>query len=1020
MTPSKSGLGSEHSPLTSRQELDLRTPPSRIRTQTGGLGKVCLRGHHVRIITRTLASTFTLLAWFGLPCLANPSEPLDFAKHIAPILEANCVRCHLPGNRKGDLSLATIADLAENEYVLPGDPDSSYLVEMIEHSGDQRPEMPKDAEPLPKEQVALIRRWIEEGAKWPETTVLRVRSKADATWWSLQPVQNAKNTHASVDAFIDAKLAENDLERNLPATRQTLIRRATYDLIGLPPTPEEVEAFVNDPGPDAYGRLIDRLLASPHYGERWGRHWLDVVRFGESNGFERNVIIDSLWPFRDYVIQSINEDKPFDQFIREHLAGDVTGEDDPAVAVGSAFLVAGPYDDVGNQDPVQKAQIRANTLDEMIGATGQAFLGMTVSCARCHDHKFDPITQEDYYAMYATFAGVRHGNAPLATSDAKAERAKVLEPLNGRKAELEKAQRDLNAKVMKRAKQRLADYEARWTRPPVNRAGTEERFEPTSARFVRLVCEGRDNSPAVSTGFRIDEFEVWSAGDDPVNVALASRGGKARGKAREIQDFPGAYGPHNAIDGLPGAQFIAAGNDLTIELAAPTVVDRVVFSSARDDKNPKHATFAFVADYRIEVSSNGTTWREVAHGRDRRPVGLAEGKYAHRDHRLLQGEITPHERAERTRLARELAAVQHSIAALPSLPSVWIGTRNENDAKGPFHVFLGGSPQKPGAQVTPASLAALSGKTNPSLASYELPSDAKEAERRLALADWITDPANPLTPRVLANRLWHYHFGAGIVDTPSDFGYMGGRPSHPELLDFLATKLLENNWRLKPMHRLIMTSKTYRQSSAHREQAARRDGDSRLLWRFPPRRLSAEEIRDTILVVSGKLKAGGWHADDDKPSSSPVPDGGPGFRLYHFMQDNVCTYVPLDVHGPDTYRRAVYHQNARASVVDLMTEFDLPDCAFSTPRRSETTTPLQALTMFNHGFTLDMAGFLADRIEHEAGNEPEAQVQRAYQLCYARPPTQDESTACCRFIGQYSLPALCRVLLNTSELIYVQ
>ena len=359
--------------------------------------------------------------------------------------------------------------------------------------------------------------------------------------------------------------------------------------------------------------------------------WCDS---GESNGFERNVLINSLWPFRDYVIRSINEDKRFDQFIREHLAGDVIGEGDPEVAVGSAFLVAGPYDDVGNQDPVQKAQIRANTLDEMIGATGQAFLGLTVSCARCHDHKFDPITQNDYYGMYATFAGVRHGEASLATHEAKAERAKALGPLNEEKAKLEKSQRELKGRVLKRAKERLAEYEAQWTRPSVDRAGTEERFEPVKAKFVRLVSEGRDTNPAVASGFRIDEFEVWSDGSDSKNVALASNGGQAYGKAREIEDFPGAYGAHNAIDGESGAQFISAGNDLTIEFAEATSVNRVVFSSARDDANPEHGTFAFVAEYRIEVSEDGKKWREVAHGRDRKPVGMEAGKYTHRDHRL--------------------------------------------------------------------------------------------------------------------------------------------------------------------------------------------------------------------------------------------------------------------------------------------------------------------------------------------------------------------------------------------------
>jgi len=264
---------------------------------------------------------------------------------------------------------------------------------------------------------------------------------------------------------------------------------------------------------------------------------------------------------------------------------------------------------------------------------------------------------------------------------------------------------------------------------------------------------------------------------------------------------------------------------------------------------------------------------------------------------------------------------------------------------------------------------------------------------------------NPLTPRVLANRVWHYHFGAGIVDTPSDFGYMGGRPSHPQLLDWLARRLQYHGWKLKPLHRELMLSQTYQQSAAWNEEAAKVDGDMRLLWRFPPRRLSAEEIRDTMLQISGKLN----------PQM-----GGAGFRLYQYLQDNVATYVPLDKHPAATYRRAVYHQNARAAPTDLMSEFDQPDCAFSTPRRARTTTPLQALTALNHSFTLDMAAAMAARIQREAGDEPASQVRRAYALCYNRKPSAAALEDCIKLIQSHSLTSLCRVLLNTSELIYLK
>ena len=973
----------------------------------------CDRQFSFHTAMTALMCVVCLIVWARV---TSADEPIDFATDVAPILQQHCVRCHSPGNSKGDVSLATLADLEDNGYVVSEDPDSSYLVELVTRVDGQPPEMPKEGRPLSDEEVAVIRRWIADGAEWPSDLVIREKSKADASWWSLQPLKIAStprvpstagtNEATTIDDFIRSKLAEHDLDLNPPADRRSLIRRATYDLIGLPPTPAEVEAFVNDSDPNAYEKLIDRLLATPHYGERWGRHWLDVVRFGESMGFERNVIVNNLWPFRDYVIRSINQDKPFDQFIREHIAGDVFGSDRPDVAVGTAFLVAGPYDDVGNQDAVQAAQIRANTLDEMIRATGEAFLGMTLGCARCHDHKFDPITQEDYYALYATFSGVRHGSADLASRKERSAREAKLNPLSQRKATLERSLAELNEVVLKRARAKLAEYETTWIREPADRAKTEDRFAPTTAKFVRLVCEIQDSNPKSRTGWGIDEFEIWSVGDRAKNVALAHNGGKATGKARKIEDFPGAYGPHHAIDGKTGARFIAASDTLTIELAEPTAIDRIVFSSARNETTPER--FTFVAEYRIEVSTDSDSWRVVASSKDRKPTSRPE----YLDYRLLKLETTPEEQVAKRRLSQKLAAVNREIARVPALRSVWIGTRVAADAKGPFRVFLGGSPQKPGEPVVPASLGVMADRGD---AHYRLPADASESRRRRALADWIVHSDNPLTPRVLANRLWHYHFGTGIVDTPSDFGYMGGRATHPELLDFLAVRLKENGWRIKHMHRLIMTSQTYQQSSAFREDAARVDGDSRLLWRFPPRRLSAEEVRDTMLQVAGKLKVvrGGSPAE-------LVPDGGPGFRLYQFMQDNVCTYVPLDRHGPETYRRAVYHQNARASVVDLMTEFDQPDCAFSSPKRAETTTPLQALTMLNHSFTLDMSAALAGRLEREAGDDVAAQVNRAYQLCYTRSATDDELAACREFVGSHGLAAMCRVLLNTSELIHVR
>ena len=933
----------------------------------------------------------------------------DFAKEVAPILEAKCLGCHNPNLLKGDFSMSTREDILAGgeDYLIPGDADESMLYWITQpFQPGEPPEMPKEGDPLTEIEGEILARWIDAGAVWPEGLVLKEASKAGKSWWAYQPIEEPERD--SIDAYVEAKLSEYGLNMNPEADRRSLIRRATYDLTGLPPGPEEVKAFVNDPDPLAYKKLIDRLLASPHYGERWGRHWLDVVRFGESVGFEQNWIINDLWPFRDYVIRSINDDKPFDLLIREHIAGDVFGSGNPEVEIGSACLVAGPYDSVNNQDEDQKAQIRANTIDEMINATGGAFLGMTLSCARCHDHKFDPISQQDYYQLHATFAGVRHGAVPWATEEAKRQRAALLEPLNRKKAALEKKLEELNDKVFERSKARLGEYATHWVRPPTNRTGTEDTFPPVTAKMVRLVCESQDLHLGSKVGWRIDEFEVWSAGNNPRNVALARNGAVASGKARAIEDFPGAYGTRHVNDGKIDHRFIAAGDTLTITLAEPTEIDRVFFSSAQAERVPDLFKFAFVAEYRIETSLDGKTWKEVAHGRDRQPVERKPFNPArpdppdeptHLQYRLMKLGMTGEEAGRKRQLQKDLKSINEQIKSVPALPVAWMGLRNEEDAAGPFHVFLGGSPQRRGSEVAPASLSILSEV----VPGYRLPANSGEAQRRVHLAEWITHPANPLTPRVLANRLWHYHFGSGIVDTPNDFGYMGGRPTHPELLDFLAHRLVKNHWRLKAVHKMIMTSRVYRQSTDWKRDAADQDGNNRLLWRFPPRRLSAEEIRDTLLSISGMLD---------------TTMGGPGYRLYHFMRDNVSTYRPLDTHGPETYRRAVYHQNARASVVDLMTDFDQADCTLSTPRRVNTTTPLQALTLLNHSFTIDMSKALSERAEG-AGGDVANRIERIFELAYQRPPDMVELEQCKRLVQIHGLPALCRAIINSNELLYL-
>jgi mono/diheme cytochrome c family protein len=985
------------------------------------------------VLQKAAAAWFCSLAAVAASAQGDPTA--FFHEKVEPILVGRCLTCH-GGDEKGGLDLrsaeSALAGGKSGVALMPGDAGASLLFEKVA-AGEMPPKTP-----LSEDEIAVVKKWIADGAFFPDTPLdpfaATTEKRAGYDWWSLQPLNDAAppdvvatlpddipakeraaalawNEHP-IDRFIFAKLAAQNLQPSPPADPRTLIRRATYDLIGLPPAPEEIDAFITEceaetgsrevVGEAAYNRLIDRLLASPHYGERWGRHWLDVVRFGESTGYEVNHIIDNLWPFRDYVIDSFNDDKPFDRLVREHIAADSVDPGNPEVEIGMAFLVAGPYDIVGNQDPVAAAQIRANTIDEIIRATTESFIGLTTGCARCHDHKFDPISQRDYYRMYATFAGVRHGTREVATAEQRQARVEALGPLPAERDRLNGEITAIENAILERAAAKIDEYYARWPRPAVSRAGTEERFEAVEAKYLRLVAEGSDHNPYDRTNFKIDEFEVWTAGETPRNAAAAANGGMAVGSSRVAEDFGEAYKADVVIDGKFGVSWIAQSPELVIEFAQVETIDSVLFSSDRLDQiGEGNSEARFVCEYRIEVSLDGESWTEVANSYDREPA-----TDAHKRKRYLDHETTEEEAAQLAALKDELGQVNGELAKVPGLPVLWAGTLEQ--PKEPFHIFMGGDPQRKGDEVVPASMQALSDGE----LGYALATDTAESERRRLLAEWIVDERNPLTPRVLVNRLWHYHFGTGIVATPSDFGFMGMAPSHPELLDWLAKELIEPTydagdeeaWRIKRVHRLIMTSRAYRQGSAYRDEAARVDSDSRLLWRFPPRRLTAEALRDTMLSVAGQLD---------------TAVGGPPYRMYRYLRDNVSTYIPLDEHGPETYRRAVYHQNVRAARIDLLTDFDAPDCAMTAPRRAATTSPLQALTLMNHSFTLDMAAFLAERLRAEEGEDARAWINRAFELAFGRSADTGEVDAAADLIREHGPEAFCRALFNANEMMYV-
>jgi hypothetical protein len=630
-------------------------------------------------------------------------------------------------------------------------------------------------------------------------------------WWSLKPLSRPEIPKAKavtttpvnpIDAFIWAKLQEKGLSASPEADRPTLIRRLSFDLTGLPPTPQEVEAYVCDKRLDAYERLVERLLASPQYGERWGRHWLDVARYTESQGFEYDHPRDNGWHYRDYVIRSFNKDKPYDLFMKEQIAGDVLEPITTNGVIATSFLVCGPWDQAGSgqANVVQRMITREEEMEDTISVVAQTFLGFTVNCARCHAHKFDPIPQEDYYRLKAVFEGVRHGERAIATpGEIEAREAKVA-PL----------------------KKQLSEAE---------------------------------------------------------------------------------------------------------NLVATKSIDE----------------------------------------------------------------------SKRKELRQEIETCKKALAAIPAFPVTYAGIRKQPE---PTHLLKRGDVKTPEEVMTPGALSAIK---EPS-ADFNLSPDSPEAQRRAKLAEWLSDPRNPLPARVMMNRLWHYHFGQGIVTTPNDFGASGARPSHPALLDWLASRFIESGWSIKEMQRLIVTSATYRQSSEFNAQAARIDANNQLLWRFAPQRMEAEVLRDCLLFVCGELN----------PSM-----GGPSFRPFDTKVFGATSYFPTDKIGPQFNRRTVYRMNINSGKDPMLDSFDCPDPGAKTPRRGVTTTPLQALNMMNSSFVQRQAARMSERIQAETHGKSEF-VAQAYQYCFARLPSDQESAEAAALMEQTSPQNFCWALLNSTEFLYVR
>lgn len=929
------------------------------------------------------------------------SRPVNFKEDVQPILADHCYSCHGPEKQKADLrwddKASAFGKGDHGPHLIPGKSAESRVIHLV---AGLEPDsvMPPKGEPLSAEQIGLLRAWIDQGAKWPESAASPEAQKR--SHWSFQPVvrpqvpavNNDKWPRNPIDHFIAAKLAENKLQPSREADRRTLIRRLYFDLIGLPPTPEEVRVFERDQSPDAYERLVDQLLASPRYGERWARHWLDVVRFAETDGFEMNQPRPNAWRYRDYVIRAFNEDKPYDQFVHEQIAGDVLGED-----VATGFLVAGPDDLVKSPDPVLTANQRADELHDIISTTSSAFLGLTVGCARCHNHKFDPIPQTDYYALKAVFEGVKHGERKLKTPESEA-REKELAQARQRLTAVDAALAELEPLAQ------VGEVNTNWLRAPVNARQNTERFAPVLAKRLRFsVNQTTDAEPC------IDELEVYTAAAPGTNIALASLGTKA--SASSVFPNSDIHRLEHVNDGKHGNSRSWISNErgkgwVELEFAEPVTISRVVWGRDREQKYADR----LATDYRIEVTSGSDDWKLVAWSADRLRYKASEKAAPV----VNLASLKPEQAIAAEKLLAERKQLEPRIAELSKSTMVYAGAFT--DSPPVTKRFHRGDPMQEREEVSPGALGIIPVKFAANAPASRLvrslapPSgDLTENQtRRLALAAWITDPTNPLTARVLVNRLWQYHFGEGLVSTPSDFGVNGARPSHPELLDWLASEFIKPTkatpWSIKHLHRLIVTSATYRQASAARAECVAVDAGSRLLWRFPPRRIEAEPLRDMILSVSGKLD---------------LTMGGPGFSFFEPNDNYVRVYTPKQEFGPETFRRMVYGTVVRQRPDGVFGAFDCPDGGQIAPKRTRSTTPLQALNLLNSGFMMQQADFLAERLKQEAGKETKAQVRRAFALAFQREPDRVELSASVKLISEQGLPVFCRALLNANEFVYM-
>ena len=876
-------------------------------------------------------------------------------------------------------------------------------------------------------------------------------NKAPAAHWAFTPLQQPVvpvGSHHPVDAWINAKRSSQHLAASPEADRRTLLRRLSHDLTGLPPTPEELQNFIADTAPDAYEKIVDRLLASPRYGEQWARHWLDVANYADTHGNDHDYIRPQAWPYRDYVIQSFNEDKPYARFVQEQIAGDALFPGDPQATVALGFLAAGPWDHTlmvtVREDTVDHRLAQNLDRDSMVSATIGTFQSLTIHCARCHNHKFDPISQREYYSLQAVFAGVDRADRPF-DLDAKTHarrqqllaRRKVLEQRDPtRLAELETPE----------LARQVAAWEQAWTSREedwipfevlsvTSTGGATLTQQPDGSWFASGKRPDRDTyivtarrRPGTLAAIRLEVLPDdrlpqhgpgrWDNGNFHLTEFRASAAVEENEAAVPIVFFQ-ARADFDEGPAISAAQAID-GNNETQWGVHPRYGEshQAIFEVKGVTEYPARTVFTF----RLENQGGA-----VGHGIGRFRLSASDEPPAEPLAKPLPAALTEILRTPANRRTRaqqvelELAVLkeqnQRDLAALPEPRLVYAVTKDfapdgDNFKPAahprPIHLLERGELGRPGELVAPGTLGCVPGLPHDLV--IQNPDD--EASRRAALAVWLAEDRNALTWRSVVNRVWSYHFGRGLCDTPNDFGKMGGTPSHPELLDWLAVWFRdEAKGSLKALHRLIVTSATWKQTSLA-SQGAVNDTDNRLLWRQNRQRLSAEELRDTVLLLAGQLdlKMGGPPAVQflDKGDATFKSGGNPAFLDYeHFDPD-----------APAARRRAIYRFLFRTVPDPLLDTLGCPDGSAVTPSRGESTTALQALALLNDHFLIRQSQHLAERISAQA-TVASAQTDEAFRLILLRPPRPLEREKFARYVEHHGLANACQMLLNSNEFLYL-